>query len=95
MALNDVPKLIYSNDGKMSFEDTKVGRMKKEIFDATEEQLDEMLAEFGFPCDPQFGAPGMYIQTTIRKDLKEEQKKNDVVLIPVGCTEMHGEKKKI
>ena len=91
MALNDVPKLLYSNDGKMIIEDTKVGRMKKEIFDATEEQLDEMLAEFGFPCDPQFGAPGMYIQTTIRKDLKEEQKKNDVVLIPVGCTEMHGD----
>lgn len=35
MALNDVPGLIYSKDGKMSFEDTKVGRMKREIFDAS------------------------------------------------------------
>lgn len=90
MALNDIPQLIWSNDGKMSFEDTRVGRMKKEVWDASEAELDEMLAEFGVPSPPQLGAPGMYIQSTIRHQAVEERKKNDVVLIPLGCSEMHG-----
>lgn len=90
MALSDIPGLLWSKDGKMSFEDTKVGRMKLEIFDASEEEVDKMLLEFGVPSPPQMAAPGMYIQTTIRHKAVEERKKNDVVLIPVGCTEMHG-----
>lgn len=72
------------------FEDNEVGRMKKEVWDATDEQVDAMLAEYGIPSDPELGKPNTYIQTTPRAKAIEKRKKNDVVLIPVGCTENHG-----
>ena len=31
------------------FEDTKVGRMKKEIWDASEEEIDAILSEYEIP----------------------------------------------
>ena len=33
---------------------------------------------------------GTYIQNTIRKEVIETRKKNDILFIPVGCTELHG-----
>jgi len=72
------------------FEDNEVGRMKKEVWDATDEQVDAMLEEYGIPSDPELGKPNTYIQTTPRAKAIEKRKKNDVVLIPVGCTENHG-----
>ncbi|MBC7109139.1 MAG: creatininase family protein [Methanomassiliicoccales archaeon] len=72
------------------FEDTEVGRLKKEIWDASEEEIDKILAEYGIPSPSELGKPGTYIQTTPRAKLVEERKKNDIVLIPVGCTENHG-----
>jgi creatinine amidohydrolase/Fe(II)-dependent formamide hydrolase-like protein len=72
------------------FEDTPVGWMKKEIWDAGEEEIDAILAEYGVPSPCEWAKPGSYIQTTVRHDVVENRRKNDVVLIPVGCTELHG-----
>ena len=74
------------------FEDNAVGRMKKEIWEASDEEIEKILAEYGFPSEGvEWGKPGSYIQTTVRHQLIEERKKNDVVIIPVGSTECHGE----
>ena len=72
------------------FEDNAVGRMKKEIWDASDEQIDAMLADYGIPAPVEWGKPGSYIQTTTRWQVEANRKKNDVVFIPVGCTELHG-----
>lgn len=90
MGLADLPRFISGGTPNIAFEDSKVGRMKKEVFEATDAEVDEMLKEFGFPCSQEFGKPGVYIQTTVGKDQEEIRKNNDVVLIPVGCTENHG-----
>src|ERR1039458_10676858 len=75
------------------FENTAVGRMKKESWDADEAQLDAILAEYGVPSPGgcEWAKPGSYIQTTVRHDLEQQRKKNDVVIIPVGSTELHGD----
>ncbi|MDE8735475.1 creatininase family protein, partial [Eubacteriales bacterium DFI.9.88] len=39
---------------------------------------------------PELCKAGSYIQTTPGKEQDEIRKKNDVVLIPIGCTEDHG-----
>ncbi len=72
------------------FEDNHIGRMKKEIWEASDEEIDAILAEYGFPASVEWGKPGSYIQTTVRHRLIEERRKNDIVIIPVGCTENHG-----
>jgi len=73
------------------FEDTDVGRLKKKIWDASEEEIDAILREYEVPSPPELGKPGSYIQTTIRQKLIENRRKNDIVIIPVGCTENHGQ----
>ncbi len=72
------------------FEDSEVGRLKKRIWDASEDEIDGILAEYGVPSAPELGKPGSYIQTTVRAKVVEDRRGNDVVLIPVGCTENHG-----
>ncbi len=72
------------------FENNAVGRMKREVWDASDAEIDAMLAEYGMPAPIEWGKPGSYIQTTTRHQLLQERRKNDVVIIPVGCTEMHG-----
>jgi len=72
------------------FEDSEVGRLKKQIWDASEKEIDKILKAYGIPSEPELGKPGSYIQTTVRHQLIENRRKNDVVLIPVGCTENHG-----
>jgi len=72
------------------FEDTAVGRMKKELFDSTDEKIDAILEEYGVPSPPEWTRPGSYIQTTPRYKVIENRKKNDIVLIPVGSSENHG-----
>ncbi|MCR4391508.1 MAG: creatininase family protein [Candidatus Acetothermia bacterium] len=72
------------------FEDTEVGRLKKKLWDASEAEIDRILSEYGVPSAPELGKPGSYIQTTVRAKVIEARKKNDIVLIPVGCTENHG-----
>ena len=72
------------------FEDNTVGRLKKKIWDASQEEIDEILAEYEIPSEPEIGKAGTYIQNTVRNELIENRRKNDIVLIPVGCTENHG-----
>ena len=72
------------------FEDTQVGRMKKELFDASDEEIDKILAEYEIPSPSELGKPGCYIQNTVRAQVVENRRKNDIVIVPVGCTENHG-----
>ena len=81
---------ITTDNPAIVFENTLVGRLKKQIWDAPEKEIDKILADYGIPSPPELGLPGAYIQTTVRKKLIENRKKNDMVLIPVGCTENHG-----
>ncbi len=81
---------ITTDHPAIVFEDSEVGRLKKRIWEAPETEIDRILAEYGVPSPPELGKPGTYIQTTVRAKVVENRKKNDVVLIPVGCTENHG-----
>jgi len=81
---------ITTDHPAIVFENTEVGRMKKEIWDASEDEIDKILADYGIPSEPELGKADSYIQTTVRKKLVENRRKNDIVLIPVGCTENHG-----
>jgi creatinine amidohydrolase len=65
--------------------------MKKEIWEMSEAQLKGVLAEYGLPAAScEWAKPGAYIQTTPHWKVVENRRKNDVVFIPVGCTELHG-----
>ncbi len=81
---------ITTENPAILFEDSDVGRMKKKIWDASEAELDAILADYEVPSLPELGKPGSYIQTTVRHKLIENKRKNDIVLIPIGCTENHG-----
>ena len=81
---------ITTENPAIIFEDSEVGRLKKEMWDAEDEEIDTILEDYEVPSPPELGKPGSYIQTTPRNTLIENRRKNDVVLIPVGCTENHG-----
>jgi creatinine amidohydrolase/Fe(II)-dependent formamide hydrolase-like protein len=81
---------LKTNREDLRFEDTSVGRLKKKIWEATEEEIDKLLADYGIPSPSELSKPGTYIQTTIRQKVMENRKKNDVVFVPIGCTELHG-----
>lgn len=81
---------ITTDNPGIVFEDTSVGRMKREIWEMSEAQIDKILGEYGIPSPSELGKPGSYLQTTVRQQVVENRKKNDIVLIPVGCTENHG-----
>jgi len=72
------------------FENTSVGRLKKELWDASEEEIDQILKEYEVPSPPELGKPGSYIQTTVRQRMIENRRKNDIVIVPLGSTEKHG-----
>lgn len=57
------------------FEDTEVGRLKKKIWDASEEDIATILGDFGIPSSPELGKPGSYIQTTVRAKVIENRRK--------------------
>lgn len=81
---------ITTENPAIIFEDSEIGRLKKKIWDAQDKEIDAILKDYQVPSPPELGKPGIYIQTTPRKELVENRRKNDVVLIPVGCTENHG-----
>ena len=83
-------KWLTTNYPEIVFEDTEVGRLKKEIWDASEEEIDRILKEYEVPSPSELGKAGTYIQNTRRVRCIEKRKKNDIVLLPVGCTENHG-----
>ncbi|RLF85241.1 creatininase family protein, partial [Thermococci archaeon] len=72
------------------FENTPVGQLEKEIWTASDKEIDEILKEFGIPSPPELANPGTYIQTTPGYKVFEEVRQCDVVLIPIGSTEFHG-----
>lgn len=82
--------LLATSQPDLFFEDDEIGRMKKEIWEASEEDVDAILAEYGMPSPVEWGKPGTYLQMMPRHQLIEERRKNDIVFIPIGCTENHG-----
>jgi creatinine amidohydrolase/Fe(II)-dependent formamide hydrolase-like protein len=82
--------LLASDQPDLFFEDNTVGRLKKKVWDASDQEIDAILAEYGIPSPVEWGKAGSYIQTTIRYQVEENRRKNDIVFIPVGCTELHG-----
>ncbi|MBN2495582.1 MAG: creatininase family protein [Deltaproteobacteria bacterium] len=92
MSEKKIPQgLLATDQPDLFFEDNAVGRLKKEIWDASDEQIDAVLADYGIPSPVEWAKPGAYIQTTIRHQVEANRCKNDVVFIPVGCTELHGQ----
>jgi creatinine amidohydrolase len=69
---------------------TRVGRMKKKIYDASEKKIDAILKRYGIPSPGEMDKPGSYIQSTIRAVQEKKKEKNDLVIIPLGSTENHG-----
>jgi creatinine amidohydrolase/Fe(II)-dependent formamide hydrolase-like protein len=91
MSTRELPEgLIASDQPDLFFEDNTVGRLKKEVWDASDQEIDAILAEYGIPSPVEWGKAGSYIQTTTRYQVEENRRKNDIVFIPVGCTELHG-----
>ncbi|HNT04914.1 MAG TPA: hypothetical protein PKJ21_01875, partial [Anaerolineae bacterium] len=60
------------------FEDTTTGRLKKQIWEASEKQIDKILAEYDIPSPSEWGKPGTYIQTTVRHQVEANRRKNDI-----------------
>lgn len=83
--------LLATEEPDLFFEDNTVGRLKKEIWDASDAEIDAILANYGMPSPVEWGKAGSYIQTTVRWQVEQNRKKNDIVLIPVGSTELHGQ----
>ncbi len=83
-------KWIETDRADLRFEDTTVGRMKKKIWDASEAEIDQILTNYEIPTPSELGKPGVYIQNTIRQHVVDNRRKNDIVFIPIGCTELHG-----
>lgn len=91
MSEKTIPEgMLATDEPDLFFEDNTVGRLKKEVWDATDQEIDALLAEYGIPSPVEWGKPGSYIQTTVRKQVEENRKKNDIVFVPVGCSELHG-----
>lgn len=83
-------KWILTDNPAIIFEDNTVGRLKKQIWDASEEEIDKILKDYEIPSEPELGKAGTYIQNTPRVKVIEKRRKNDIVFLPIGCTENHG-----
>ena len=83
-------KWLVTEYPEIIFEDNTVGRLKKEIWDASEEEIDAILREYEIPSPSELGKAGCYIQNTPRVKCVERRRKNDIVFLPVGSTENHG-----
>jgi creatinine amidohydrolase/Fe(II)-dependent formamide hydrolase-like protein len=83
-------KWLTTSHPAIVFEDNTVGRLKKKIFDASEAEIEAILADYGIPAESELGKGGCYIQNTPRARCIEKRRKNDLVFLPVGCTENHG-----
>ena len=88
--MTDDSKVFSTDQPDLFFENNSVGRLKKEIWEASDDEIDAVLAEYGVPSPVEWGKPGSYIQTTIRWQVEENRRKNDIVFVPIGCTELHG-----
>ncbi|MGC8779446.1 MAG: hypothetical protein ACP5UQ_01120, partial [Anaerolineae bacterium] len=50
--------LLPTNLPDLFFEDNEVGRMKKQIWEASDAEIDAILAEYGIPSPVEWGKPG-------------------------------------
>ena len=88
--MTEKQNFLSTDQPDLFFENSAVGRLKHEIWQADDAQIDKWLAEYGVPSPPEWTKRGSYLQTTPRHELIENRRKNDIVLLPVGCTENHG-----
>lgn len=72
------------------FEETSVGKLEKKLWEASDKEVDKILADYGVPSASELGKPGSYIQTTPHCDVIKNRRKNDILFIAVGSTEYHG-----
>ena len=73
------------------FESNPVGELKRRIWEASDEEIDRILTEdYAIPSLGETETPGCYIQMTHPAEQKAKLSKSDVVLIPLGSTELHG-----
>jgi creatinine amidohydrolase/Fe(II)-dependent formamide hydrolase-like protein len=73
------------------FESNPVGALKRRIWEASDEEIDRILTEdYAIPSPGEMETPGCYIQMTHPADQERKLANNDVVLIPLGSTELHG-----
>ena len=84
-------KWLTTDYPQIVFENSQVGQLKKELFDAPMSKIEEILKKYEIPSPPELGKAGSYIQTTPRMHVIENRRKNDFVFVPVGCTECHGD----
>jgi 3-dehydro-scyllo-inosose hydrolase len=75
---------------RIPFENTEVGRLKQRLHTMSDDEIEKLAREYGIPSPGELEKPGSYIQNTIRSVLIENRRKNDIVIVPVGCTENHG-----
>ncbi|HML38096.1 MAG TPA: creatininase family protein, partial [Bacillota bacterium] len=57
-------KWILTERPEVIFENTSVGRMKKQVWDASVEEIDAILNEYGVGAPSELGKAGTYIQNT-------------------------------
>ena len=81
---------MSANQCRFQFEDTAIGQLKERIYNLSDAEIESFLGQCEIPSPGELDKPGSYIQNTIRKELVENRRKNDIVIIPVGCTENHG-----
>lgn len=62
---------LSTSTATLFFEDNPVGRLKREVWEASEDAIDATLAEYGLPSPSELGKPGTYIQNTVRHELIE------------------------
>ena len=80
-----------TSNPRISFEaGSSVGEMKKKLWEASDADIDQILKEYDMGAPSELGKAGSYIQTTPRSRQIEKRRKDDVVFIPIGCTENHG-----
>jgi creatinine amidohydrolase len=83
-------KWMTTDNPAVIFEDNTVGKLKKALWDASEAEIEKILKEYDVPSPSELGKAGCYIQNTPRNKCIEKRRKNDIVFLPIGCTENHG-----
>lgn len=81
---------MAQSECRLPLEDTPVGRLKQRIFDMSDAEIDGLLDEYQIPSPGELEKPGSYVQNTYRKQMVANRRQNDIIIIPVGCTENHG-----
>lgn len=82
--------MAQSPGSRFPFEETAVGKLKERLYKMSDSEVEKLAKEYGFPSPGELEKPGSYIQNTVRKKMVENRRKNDIVIIPIGCTENHG-----